>query len=379
MSGSYDYTTEANKLLRFRDEKVSELNPTDFIGRRLAIERKIRAAAARHQENERNYSKGRLDKVDSEYLETIFMDYNELKRGGLAFHSKNDQDNESVDDVTTCPMPSRANAPAIGREGSQLTMEKLISKEQDSEKNVNDIKHVDEKKDILDNAKKNTEIVKTLLGTSENHTLTGSVLKPPPSLPLTKPPISSSLLSKPASPPHPTNKRELSPDILQETPYKKGRIELTESRAAHGVPTANITYMKTDNNGSPPAYMTVPAIGIPPTVNNHWNNELNPYSWPNTYTAPQLTLHSLPYSMVPGQLPFYPNIPQHQIQQQIPAQRYTQQNNVLVNNQSLKSRSGTLPPRPPQQQQQQQQKQGHKPKTPRSLKKMEKLVKKYDL
>lgn len=125
MSGSYDYTTEANKLLRFRDEKVSELNPTDFIGRRLAIERKIRAAAARHQENERNYSKGRLDKVDSEYLETIFMDYNELKRGGLAFHSKNDQDNESVDDVTTCPMPSRANVPAIGREGSQLTMEKL--------------------------------------------------------------------------------------------------------------------------------------------------------------------------------------------------------------------------------------------------------------
>lgn len=61
MQDTTESLSQMQKILDFRDKKVLEQDPESFTFKRMMIERRLRKAAVRHQENERNYSIGRLD------------------------------------------------------------------------------------------------------------------------------------------------------------------------------------------------------------------------------------------------------------------------------------------------------------------------------
>ena len=89
MNNGYEWSEEAKKLLKFRDQKLRKLdqetNEDSLQQKRSLIEKRIAEAAREHRQNEDAFAHGRLDLVSSEYLKAMCVDYSELKTAGVAY------------------------------------------------------------------------------------------------------------------------------------------------------------------------------------------------------------------------------------------------------------------------------------------------------
>ncbi|CUS24077.1 LAQU0S13e02762g1_1 [Lachancea quebecensis] len=158
MNEGYDWSEEAQKLIRFRDQKVLELAQNDLLCKRLVIERRIKQAAEEHLKNENAFQVGRLDKVSPEYLRIMCMDYNELKTAGVAYHPEK-SGKEGVSSVLRSSDRDESESPESGA----TTMEGLVSKELENDKGSNNILHVSRGQEMVLNARRNAALVKSML------------------------------------------------------------------------------------------------------------------------------------------------------------------------------------------------------------------------
>ncbi|SCU89631.1 LAFA_0E19614g1_1 [Lachancea sp. 'fantastica'] len=168
MSSELDQSTwnsEADKLLKFRDEIVDNLDKEDLSLKRLVIERRIKKAAKDYLHDESAFAKGRIDLVSERYLEAISMDYDELKTAGVAYKAESeitdvleaDQDIEGEKD-------EKDESP----ERQDTTMDHLISNELNNDRSSNIVSHLRKENRLVSSARKNTELVKTMLSESES-------------------------------------------------------------------------------------------------------------------------------------------------------------------------------------------------------------------
>ncbi|CEP61402.1 uncharacterized protein LALA0_S03e02058g [Lachancea lanzarotensis] len=168
MSSELDQSTwngEAEKLLKFRDEKVNSVDKDDLDFKRLLIERRIKKAAKEHLRDENAFAKGRIDLVSEGYLTAISMDYDELKTAGVAYKVESEVSDElEQDQDVEGEMDEKRDSP----ERPDTTMDLLIAQELSNDKASNIVKHLARKEDrLVSSARKNTELVKTMLNEAD--------------------------------------------------------------------------------------------------------------------------------------------------------------------------------------------------------------------
>ncbi|SCV00724.1 LAME_0G11606g1_1 [Lachancea meyersii CBS 8951] len=156
------WTREADKLLKFRDQKVSELDEEDLTLKRLIIERRIRKAAKEHIQDETAFHRGRIDLVSAGYLTAMCMDYGELKTAGVAYKAESETTNQVVVDAEHISDGDKYDSP----ERQDATMELLVSKELNNDRGSNAVYHVSKEQRLLASARKNAELVKSMLNES---------------------------------------------------------------------------------------------------------------------------------------------------------------------------------------------------------------------
>ncbi|SCW04162.1 LAFE_0H07448g1_1 [Lachancea fermentati] len=357
MQDTTESLSQMQKILDFRDKKVLEQDPESFTFKRMMIERRLRKAAVRHQENERNYSIGRLDRVDTEYLETMCMDYSVLKMAGIAFRSENDTASHSSQTIEK----EDALASEV-YEQQHFTMDGLISKELNNDKGSRHINHVHKDRRLIENAVRNTEIVKSLLANdsakqeeqknSTHNNSPGELLSCTSNTRLAQNQNASGLEGLKTDPPqNPTSKTISRPKT--EAYYETGNKNQQNLS----------TGMFYGANNSP--------LGAANNYSNLKFEHCQPSSFPfdNSSTAPSQELESSIKGYVSSQNVAY-NFPQ---QSTIVSPPPTSQlsNSIEIK----KSRSGTLPPR----QVSKPKRNDGRSKAPKALRKMENVAKKYDL
>lgn len=160
MNESYDWSEEAQKLIKFRDQKVLEPAQNDLLCKRLVIERRIKEAAEEHLKNENAFQLGRLDKVSPEYLRIMCMDYEDLKTAGVAYNPAKIR-KEGASSVLRSSDQDESESPESGA----ATMETLVSKELENDKDSGNILHVSRGQEMVLNARKNAALVKSMLDT----------------------------------------------------------------------------------------------------------------------------------------------------------------------------------------------------------------------
>ncbi|SCV05341.1 LANO_0H05358g1_1 [Lachancea nothofagi CBS 11611] len=153
-----EWSEQAGMLLNFRDKKVAELRSDDITLKRIIIERRIKKAAKQHLQNESAFARGRLDKVSAEYLKSMCMDYDELKTAGVAYKHETDMRDEELE---TERMSDKERSETPDRQ--ETTMDILITKELSSDKPNDTVMQNPREQYLLENALKNTELVKSML------------------------------------------------------------------------------------------------------------------------------------------------------------------------------------------------------------------------
>ncbi|SCU93999.1 LADA_0G05974g1_1 [Lachancea dasiensis] len=158
----FDWSIEANKLIEFRDKIVAELKDDDLALKRLLIERRIRAASKQHLLNECAYMRGRIDQVTSAYLESVYMDYSRLKSAGVAYAYENGSTHEAIETERTSDKETSETP-----EWLATSMGGLIAKELNGEKGADTVQHVTKNLELVENARKNADLVKSMLSPTE--------------------------------------------------------------------------------------------------------------------------------------------------------------------------------------------------------------------